>query len=164
MDKTHILSIVVENESGVLTRVAGLFSARGYNIDSICVAKTIEKNESKMIITTSGDPHILEQITKQLNRLINVIKVQELTDEDSVVRQTVLVKINADETTKAEIMRIKDIFNGRIIDISKNSYTMEVTGTERKIDSLIELLRPLGIKDIVKSGTVALQRAKIQAK
>ena len=103
MEKTHILSIHVENESGVLTRVAGLFSARGFNIDSICVAKTLEKNESKMIIATSGDTQILEQITKQLNRLVNVIKVQELTDEDSVVRQTVLIKVNADETTKSDI-------------------------------------------------------------
>ncbi|MCL5892134.1 MAG: acetolactate synthase small subunit [Deltaproteobacteria bacterium] len=160
MDKTHILSILVENEAGVLTRVAGLFSARGFNIDSICVAKTLEKNESKMIITTSGDTQILEQITKQLNRLINVIKVQELTDEDSVVRQTVLIKVNADETTKSDIVRIKDIFGGRIIDISRNSYTVEATGSEKKIESLIDILRPLGIKDIVMTGAIAIQRAR----
>ncbi|RZD15089.1 MAG: acetolactate synthase small subunit [Candidatus Acidulodesulfobacterium ferriphilum] len=160
MDKTHILSILVENEAGVLTRVAGLFSARGFNIDSICVAKTLEKNESKMIITTSGDTQILEQITKQLNRLINVIKVQELTDEDSVVRQTVLIKVNADETTKSDIIRIKDIFGGRIIDISRNSYTVEATGSEKKIESLIDILRPLGIKDIVMTGAIAIQRAR----
>ncbi|MCL4542294.1 MAG: acetolactate synthase small subunit [Deltaproteobacteria bacterium] len=160
MEKTHILSILVENEAGVLTRVAGLFSARGFNIDSICVAKTLDKNESKMIISISGDTQILEQITKQLNRLINVIKVQELTDEDSVVRQTVLVKVNADETTKSDIVRIKDIFNGRIIDVSRNSYTLEVTGSEKKIESLIDILRPLGIKDIVMTGIVAIQRAK----
>ncbi len=160
MDKTHILSILVENESGVLTRVAGLFSARGFNIDSISVAKTLEKNESKIIITTSGDSYILEQITKQLNRLINVIKVQELTDEDSVVRQTVLVKVNADETTRADVFRIKDIFNGRIIDVSKNSYTLEVTGSEKKIESLIDVLKPMGIKDIVKAGTIAMPRSK----
>lgn len=160
MEKTHILSILVENESGVLTRVAGLFSARGFNIDSICVAKTLEKNESKMIISTSGDTQILEQITKQLNRLINVIKVQELTDEDSVVRQTVLIKVNADETTKSDIIRIKDIFSGRIIDVSRNSYTVEVTGSEKKIESLIDILRPLGIKDIVMTGIVAIQRAR----
>ncbi len=160
MDKTHILSILVENEAGVLTRVAGLFSARGFNIDSICVAKTLEKNESKMIITTSGDTQILEQITKQLNRLINVIKVQELTDEDSVVRQTVLIKVNADETTKSDIVRVKDIFGGRIIDISRNSYTVEATGSEKKIESLIDILRPLGIKDIVMTGAIAIQRAR----
>ncbi len=160
MEKTHILSILVENEAGVLTRVAGLFSARGFNIDSICVAKTLEKNESKMIITTSGDTQILEQITKQLNRLINVIKVQELTDEDSVVRQTVLIKVNADETTKSDIIRIKDIFGGRIIDISRNSYTVEATGSEKKIESLIDILRPLGIKDIVMTGAIAIQRAR----
>ncbi len=160
MEKTHILSILVENEAGVLARVSGLFSARGFNIDSICVAKTLEKNESKMIITTSGDTQILEQITKQLNRLINVIKVQELTDEDSVVRQTVLIKVNADETTKSDIVRIKDIFSGRIIDVSRNSYTLEVTGSERKIESLIDILRPLGIKDIVMTGIVAIQRAR----
>ncbi|MCL4321482.1 MAG: acetolactate synthase small subunit [Deltaproteobacteria bacterium] len=160
MEKTHILSILVENEAGVLTRVAGLFSARGFNIDSICVAKTLEKNESKMIITTSGDTQILEQITKQLNRLINVIKVQELTDEDSVVRQTVLIKVNADETTKSDIVRIKDIFGGRIIDISRNSYTVEATGSEKKIESLIDILRPLGIKDIVMTGAIAIQRAR----
>ncbi|MCL4497544.1 MAG: acetolactate synthase small subunit [Deltaproteobacteria bacterium] len=160
MEKTHILSITVENESGVLTRVAGLFSARGFNIDSICVAKTLEKNESKMIIATSGDAQILEQIVKQLNRLINVIKVQEFTDDDSVLRQTVLVKVNADETTKGDIFRIKEIFNGRIIDVSRNHYTLEVTGSEKKIDSLIDILRPLGIKDIVKTGIIALASAK----
>ncbi len=160
MEKTHILSVLVENESGVLTRVAGLFSARGFNIDSICVAKTLEKNESKMIIATSGDAQILEQITKQLNRLINVIKVQELTGEDSVTRETVLIKINADETTKGDIFRIKDIFGGRIIDMSRNSYTLEATGSEGKIESLIDVLRPLGIKDIVKAGIIAIQRAK----
>ncbi|MFW0884069.1 acetolactate synthase small subunit [Candidatus Acidulodesulfobacterium sp. H_13] len=160
MEKTHILSVLVENESGVLTRVAGLFSARGFNIDSICVAKTLEKNESKMIIATSGDAQILEQITKQLNRLVNVIKVQELTGEDSVTRETVLIKINADETTKGDIFRIKDIFGGRIIDMSRNSYTLEATGSEGKIESLIDVLRPLGIKDIVKTGIIAIQRAK----
>jgi acetolactate synthase-1/3 small subunit len=163
MEKTHILSIHVENESGVLTRVAGLFSARGFNIDSICVAKMLDKNESKMIIATSGDTQILEQITKQLNRLVNVIKVQELTDEDSVVRQTVLIKVNADETTKSDIFRIKDIFGGRVIDVSRNSYTLEVTGSERKIESLIDILRPLGIKDIVKTGIIALQRTRKQS-
>ncbi|HEC24444.1 MAG TPA: acetolactate synthase small subunit [bacterium] len=160
MEKTHILSVLVENESGVLTRVAGLFSARGFNIDSICVAKTLEKNESKMIIATSGDAQILEQITKQLNRLVNVIKVQELTGEDSVTRETVLIKINADETTKGDIFRIKDIFGGRIIDMSRNSYTLEAIGSEGKIESLIDVLRPLGIKDIVKTGIIAIQRAK----
>lgn len=160
MKKTHILSVLVENEAGVLTRVAGLFSARGFNIDSICVAKTLEKNESKMIIGTSGDAKILEQIIKQLNRLINVIKVQELTGDDSVIRQTVLIKVNADETTKADIIRIKDIFAGRIIDVSRNSYTIEVVGSENKIDSLINTLRPLGIKDIVITGIIAIQRAR----
>lgn len=160
MDKTHILSISVENEAGVLARVAGLFSARGFNIDSICVAKTMEKNESKMIIATTGDIQILEQITKQLNRLVSVIKVQELTDEDSVLRQTVLVKVNADDTTKGEIFRIKDIFRAHVIDVSRNSYTLEVTGSEKKLESFIDLLRPLGIKDLVKTGVVAIQRAK----
>ncbi len=160
MKKTHILSVLVENEAGVLTRVAGLFSARGFNIDSICVAKTLEKNESKMIICTSGDAKILEQIIKQLNRLLNVIKVQELTGDDSVVRQTVLIKLNADETTKADIIRINDMFAGRIIDVSRNSYTIEVVGSENKIDSLIDIVRPLGIKDIVMTGIIAIQRAR----
>ncbi len=163
MEKSHILSILVENESGVLARVAGLFSARGFNIETICVAGTVEKKESKMIISTFGDEQILEQITKQLNRLINVIKVQELTDEESVVRQTILVRVNADESTKNEIFRIKDIFGARIIDAGRNTYIIEATGSEKKIDSLIEILKPLGIKDIAKTGQIAMQRSRKQA-
>jgi acetolactate synthase-1/3 small subunit len=160
MGDNHILSILVENEAGVLARVAGLFSARGFNIDSICVAGTLEKNESKMIISTSGDKQILEQITKQLNRLINVIKVQELTDDESVIRQTVLVKLNADESTKAEIFRIKEIFGACVIDAGRNTYILEATGSDKKIESLIEILRPIGIKDIVKTGQIAMQRSR----
>ena len=160
MAKNHILSILVENESGVLARVAGLFSARGFNIDGISVAGTLEKDESKMIISTYGDEQILEQITKQLNRLINVIKVQELTDDESVMRQTILVKVNADDSTKNEIFRIKEIFEARIVDVSRNAYVLEFSGSAKKMEAFIELIRPVGIKDIVKTGKIAITRSK----
>ena len=113
-----------------------------------------------MIISTYGDEQILEQITKQLNRLINVIKVQELTDDESVVRQTVLVKVNADESTKNEIFRIKEIFEARIVDVSRNAYVLEFSGSAKKMEAFIELIRPVGIKDIVKTGTIAITRSK----
>ncbi len=157
-NEKHIISMLVENEFGVLSRVAGLFSAKGYNIDSLCVAETHDPTVSRMTIVTRGDEQIIEQILKQLNRMITVIKVQNFTGEDYLERELVLIKVNAREDTRAEILRIVDIFRAKVVDVSPETYTIEITGDENKISAFIELLRPLGIKELVRTGKVALSR------
>nr|WP_320116372.1 acetolactate synthase small subunit [uncultured Desulfuromonas sp.] len=154
----HTISVLVENEFGVLPRVAGLFSGRGFNIDSLSVAPTIDESISRMTIVTSGDERILEQITKQLNKLIDVIKVIDFTDQDFVEREMLLVKVTAEAETRAEVLRIADIFRANVVDVTPRSYSLEATGTPQKINALIELLRPLGLKELVRSGPVVLGR------
>lgn len=154
----HTISILVENEFGVLARVAGLFSARAFNIESLSVAETMDPTVSRITLVTRGDDQVLEQIEKQLNKLISVIKVTDFTATPHVTRELVLLKVAADERTRGELIQIVDIFRGKIIDVSRRSYVIEVTGTEDKIDALIELLRPIGIKEIVRTGTVAMFR------
>jgi acetolactate synthase-1/3 small subunit len=154
----HTISILVENEFGVLARVAGLFSARAFNIESLSVAETMDPTVSRITLVTRGDDQVLEQIEKQLNKLISVIKVTDFTETAHVTRELVLLKVTADERTRGEMIQIVDIFRGKIIDVSRRSYVIEVTGTEDKIDALIELLRPIGIKEIVRTGTVAMFR------
>ncbi len=156
----HIISVLVENEFGVLARVAGLFSGRGFNIESLCVAETLDPKYSIMTIVTSGDEMIMEQIKKQLNKLVNVIKVQDFTDKDYVSREMVLVRVKAVENTRAEVLRMVDIFRGKIIDVSPDSYVVEITGDQKKISAFIELLRPIGIMEIVRTGPVAMLRGK----
>lgn len=159
-NKKHILSLLVENEPGVLARISGLFSGRGFNIESLCVAETNEENVSRVTLVTTGDMSILEQIKKQLNKLISVVKVLEFTGTPFVQRELVLIKIRAKQENRAEILRIVDIFRSRIIDVSLEYYTIEVTGTEDKITAIIELLRPFGIKEIARTGAIALAREK----
>ena len=159
-NKKHILSLLVENEPGVLARISGLFSGRGFNIESLCVAETNEENVSRVTLVTIGDMNILEQIKKQLNKLISVVKVLEFTGTPYVQRELVLIKIKAKQENKAEILRIVDIFRSRIVDVSLEYYTIEVTGTEDKITAIIELLRPFGIKEIARTGAIALAREK----
>ena len=159
-NKKHILSLLVENEPGVLARISGLFSGRGFNIESLCVAETNEENVSRVTLVTTGDMTILEQIKKQLNKLISVVKVLEFTGTPFVQRELVLIKIRAKQENRAEILRIVDIFRSRIIDVSLEYYTIEVTGTEDKITAIIELLRPFGIKEIARTGAIALAREK----
>ena len=156
----HTISVLVENEFGVLSRIAGLFSGRGFNIQSLSVAPTLDASISRMTIVTSGDDRILEQITKQLNKLIDTIKIIDYTSEGQpyVERELALIKVNADEDTRAEVMRIADIFRGKVIDVTQKSYTLEVMGAPDKVDAIIEILRPIGIKEIVRTGPAVLGR------
>ncbi len=154
----HTISILVKNEFGVLSRVSGLFSARGFNIESLTVAETLDPALSRMTIISSGNDQIIEQILKQLNKLIDVIKVSDLTGKDFVDRELALIKVTAEERTRAEALRIVDIFRSKVVDVTPKSYTIEVTGTEEKIQAIINLLRPMGIREIIRTGKVAIPR------
>ncbi len=154
----HTISVLVENEFGVLARVAGLFSGRGFNIESLSVAETMDPTVSRITLVTRGEDQVIEQIEKQLNKLISVIKVTDFTETEHVERELVLIKIAADEKTRGEIMNIVDIFRAKIIDVSRRSYIVQITGAEDKVNALIELLRPIGIKEIVRTGKVAMFR------
>jgi len=154
----HVITLLVENEFGVLARIAGLFSGRGFNIESLCVAETLDPTVSTMTIVTRGDDQIIEQVTKQLNKLVCVIKVVDLVERDFIEREMVLVKVAATPETRGEILRIVDIFRGKVIDVGAKTYTVEVTGDEKKISALLALLKPLGIKELVKTGRVAMIR------
>jgi acetolactate synthase-1/3 small subunit len=154
----HTINVLVENEFGVLARVAGLFSGRGFNIESLSVAETLDPSISTMTIVTRGDDQVLEQITKQLNKLVSVIKVTDLLGKEYVAREMVLVKVAAKTETRAEILNISDIFRGKVVDVSPKSYTIEVTGDVEKIKAFLELLKPMGIKEVARTGQVALVR------
>ncbi|MEW6619765.1 MAG: acetolactate synthase small subunit [bacterium] len=154
----HTISVLVENKFGVLARVAGLFSGRGFNIDSLCVAETDDPTMSMMTIVTHGDNKIIEQIEKQLNKLIDVIKVSDLTKEEHVERELVLIKVTTENGSRAEIMEIVDIFRAKIIDVGQKTIIVETTGDEDKLKALINLLKPFGIKEIVRTGKIALSR------
>jgi acetolactate synthase-1/3 small subunit len=153
-----VISILVENRVGVLARVSGLFTGRGFNIESLAVAETEEPTLSRMTIVTRGDARIIEQVTKQLNKLIDIIKVVDLSRETFVDRELVLVKVRAEPEQRADILRITDIFRGNIIDVSQKSYIIEVTGDGDKIRAFIDLIKPIGILEIVRTGPVALSR------
>jgi acetolactate synthase I/III small subunit len=154
----HVLSVLVENHSGVLSKVSGLFSRRGYNIESLTVGITEDPSISRMTIVARGDESILEQITKQLNKLVDVIKVIELNTSKSIYRELALVKVAASLNTRASIKETVNIFRGNIIDIDNSSVTVELTGDEEKISSFIELMKAYGIKEIVRTGLTALER------
>ena len=154
----HIISVLVENEFGVLARVAGLFSGRGFNIESLCVAPTPDATVSRITLVTSGDDRVVEQITKHLNKLVNVIKVSDFTSVEHVERELVLVKVTANEKTRAEVLSVVNIFRGKVVDVASESYVVEVTGTVDKIGALIKLLQPFGIKEVVRTGIVAMFR------
>jgi acetolactate synthase I/III small subunit len=154
----HTISILVENEFGVLARVAGLFSGRGFNIESLTVAETLDPTVSRITLVTRGDDRVVEQIAKQLNKLICVIEVSDFANSPHVEREMALIKVKADEKTRAEVINIVDIFRGKIIDVGPSSYIIEMTGAEDKIQAMLELLRPLGIIEIVRTGRVAMHR------
>lgn len=156
--KKHILSIQVDNEPGVLSRIAGLFSGRGYNIESLSVAATDNPEISRVTMVTIADNYIMEQIKKQLNKLINVITVNDLTGSNYIQRGLALIKVNAKGENRDEIVRIVNIFRYKIVDVCSDSYIIQATAKEDKLDAFIELLRPLGIKEIVQTGSVALYR------
>jgi len=154
----HVLSILVDNQPGVLSRIAGLFSGRGYNIESLCVAETTDPLVSRITIATKANILGIEQINKQLNKLINVIKVHELTGSAYVEREMALIKVKAKPEHRAEILRIVDIFRCKVVDVGLEHYTIEVTGDEGKLSAIISLLKPIGIKEIAKTGIIALYR------
>lgn len=154
----HTLAVLVENKSGVLSRVASLFSRRGYNIDSLAVGVTEDPNISRMTIVVHGDDHVLEQVTKQLNKLIDVIKVSDIGGDDAVERELALIKVAADVNTRAEIIQIANIFRARVVDVGPKSMTVEVTGDESKIQAIERLLRQFGIREMVRTGKVAMVR------
>jgi len=157
---SYLLSILVDDEPGVLSRIAGLFSGRGFNIDSLSVATTAEPEVSRITMVTTCEPPIIEQIKKQLHKLINVIKVDDLTDRRYVQRQLSLIKLNAQHEKKAEILRIVDIFRCKIVDVGLSHYTIEVSGDNDKHQAIISLLKPMGIIEIASTGSIALAREK----
>jgi len=158
IEEKHVLSILVENQPGVLSRISGLFGGRGYNIDSLCVAETTEPHVSRVTIVATANRVVLEQIMKQLHKLINVMKVIELTGTEFVQREMALIKVNAKPEHRAEILRIVDIFRAKIIDVGLEHYTIEITGDEDKLSAILSLLKPSGIKEIAKTGIIALSR------
>jgi len=154
------ISVLVDNEPGVLSRVTSLFSGRGFNIESLSVGETLDPTISRITLVTSGSPLIIEQIIKQLRKLINVIKVVDLTETEFVEREMLLIKVKAEAASRAEVLRIVDIFRCKVVDASPHFYTVEVTGAESKIEAILDLLIPLGIEEIVKTGKIAIARSK----
>ncbi len=156
----HTISVLVVNHFGVLSRIAGLFSGRGFNIESLNVAETNEPGISRMTIVTRGDDKKIEQITKQLNKLIDIIKVVDLTEEKFVDRELILIKMNAEPRVREEILRVVEIFRAKVVDVSASTYTIEITGDEGKISGMLDLLKPLGIQEVVRSGKIAISRGQ----
>jgi acetolactate synthase-1/3 small subunit len=154
----HTLAVLVENRAGVLSRVSGLFSRRGYNIDSLAVGVTEDPTISRMTIVVRGDDHVLEQVTKQLNKLIDVIRVTDIRADEAIERELSLIKVAADANTRSEIIQIVDIFRARIVDVATKSMTIEITGDDEKIRAMEKLLRPFGIKEMVRTGKIAMTR------
>ncbi|HEY9205674.1 MAG TPA: acetolactate synthase small subunit [Candidatus Methanoperedens sp.] len=154
----HTLAVLVENRSGVLTRVAGLFSRRGFNIESLAVGVTEDPDTSRMTIVVSGDDHVLEQVMKQLNKLIDVIRVSDISNDEAVHRELALIKVGVDSSTRAEVMQIVDVFRAKIVDVGARSLVVEATGDESKINAIEQLLRQFGIKEMVRTGKIAMNR------
>ncbi len=155
----HIISVLVQNEFGVLSRVAGLFSGRGFNIESLNVAPTLDPKISRITLVTSGDELIIEQIKKQLNKLINVIKVIDMNEVGNYVgRELVLIKVSPKPNQKIDVINLTNVFRGKIVDATKNGFIIEITGDESKIEAFIDLIKPYGIREIARTGILALQR------
>jgi acetolactate synthase-1/3 small subunit len=154
----HTLAVLVENRPGVLTRIAGLFARRGYNIESLAVGETEDATVSRMTIVVEGDDRVIEQVTKQLHKLVDVIKLTDVSEDEYVDRELVLIKVKADVHTRAEIMQIVDIFRARIVDIGKDSLIIEATGDSGKIKAIESSLKPFGIKELVRTGKIAMVR------
>jgi acetolactate synthase-1/3 small subunit len=154
----HTIAVIVENKPAVLTRIAGLFSRRSFNIDSLSVGATDNPDYSRMTLTVHGDDVVLEQVIKQLSKLINVIRVSELDPKESVERELAIIKVSADKDNRGEIMQIVNIFRAKIIDVSARSMIIEATGDESKIDAIVQLLRQFGIKEMARTGRVSMVR------
>ena len=156
----HIISILIENESGALSRVAGLFTARGYNIESLTVAVTEDPSLSRMTLVTRGSDQVIEQITKQLNKLIDVVKLIDLADAAHIERELMMIKVETTDDTREEIRRMADIFRGNIIDVTKKSYVIEITGNSEKLDAFIDSIEDGSIIEVVRSGTTGISRGE----
>ena len=158
--RKHILSLLVENKPGVLARIAGLFSRRGFNITTLAVGPTDDPTLSRMTLTLDGALHPIDQVTKQLHKLVNVIKIRDLEPEEAVARELALFKVSADNETRGQVLQFVDIFRGKVIDVSKRSVTVELTGTDDKIEAFEQLVRPFGLVEMVRTGEIAISRGR----
>jgi acetolactate synthase I/III small subunit len=158
--RKHIISLLVENKPGVLTRIAGLFARRGFNIDTLAVGPTDDERLSRITMTLDGASHPIDQVTKQLHKLVEVLKIRDLEPEDTVARELALFKVSADSATRGEVMQISEIFRGKIIDVSKRSMIVEVTGTDDKVEAFERMVRPFGLIEMVRTGEIAISRGR----
>jgi acetolactate synthase-1/3 small subunit len=158
--RKHVLTILVENKPGVLTRIAGLFARRGFNIDTLTVGPTDDEHISRVTLTVDGALHPIDQVTKQLHKLINVLKIRDLEPEETVTRELALFKVAVDGVQRAEVLQLTDIFRGRIVDVTRRSIIVEVTGTTDKIESFEALLRPFGMVEMMRTGEIAIARGR----
>ena len=158
--RKHILSLLVEHRPGVLARISGLFARRGYNIESLAVGPTDDESMARITLTVDGAAHPIDQVTKQLHKLVNVIKIRDLEPEEAVARELALFKVNAEGDSRAQVMQYADIFRGQVVDVSKRSITVEVTGTDDKIEAFEQLVRPFGLIEMVRTGEIAISRGR----
>jgi acetolactate synthase-1/3 small subunit len=158
--RKHILSILVENKPGVLTRIAGLFARRGFNIATLAVGPTDDPSVSRVTLTLDGAKHPIDQVTKQLHKLVNVLKIRDLEPEETLARELALFKVNADGTARAEVMQICEIFRAKIVDLTKRSVVVEVTGTYEKVEAFERLIRPFGLIEMARTGEIAISRGR----
>jgi acetolactate synthase-1/3 small subunit len=158
--RKHILSILVENKPGVLARIAGLFARRGFNIGTLAVGPTDDPTLSRITLTVDGALHPIDQVTKQLHKLVHVIKIRDLEPEETVARELALFKISTDGETRGQVMQFADIFRGKVIDVSKRSMTIEITGTDDKIEAFEQLIRPFGLIEMIRTGEIAISRGR----
>jgi acetolactate synthase-1/3 small subunit len=160
--RKHTLSILVENRPGVLTRIAGLFARRGFNIDTLAVGPTDDESVSRITLTVDGAKHPIDQVTKQLHKLVNVLKIRDLEPQDAVSRELALFKVAADGPARGEVMQITTIFRGNVVDVSRRALVIEVTGTDEKIEAFEQLLRPFGLIEMVRTGEIAISRGRAE--
>ena len=158
--RKHILSILVENKAGVLTRIAGLFARRGFNIDTLTVGPTEDEHYSRITLTVDGALHPIDQVTKQLHKLVNVLKIRDLEPGETVARELALFKVSADGAQRAEVMQICEIFRGKVVDVTKRSLIVEITGTDDKIEAFERMVRPFGLIEMVRTGEIAISRGR----
>jgi acetolactate synthase I/III small subunit len=158
--RKHILTILTENKPGVLTRIAGLFARRGFNIDTLAVGPTDDPKMARFTITVDGALHPIDQVVKQLHKLVNVIKIRDLEPEETVARELALFKVSADGAVRGEVMQIAEIFRGKVVDLTKRSITIEVTGTDEKIEAFERMVRPFGLIEMVRTGEIAISRGR----
>jgi acetolactate synthase I/III small subunit len=160
--RKHVLSILVENKPGVLTRIAGLFARRGFNIDTLAVGPTDDERVSRITLTLDGALHPMDQVTKQLHKLVNVIKIRDLEPRETVARELALFKVSADGASRTEVMQICDIFRGKVVDVTKRSIVVELTGTCDKVDAFEQLVRPFGLIEMARTGEIAIARGRAE--